>query len=105
MITEHWTKGAFVRSKSQWYNGGEKNTKFFLNLENRHCKQGIITQLKINNDDLVCTDKEILNECVSFYQNLYTSKVKTDNLEAFHTAFTRQPNEKCLDKDEQSLCE
>ena len=42
---------------------------------------------------------------MSFYQHLYTSKVNTDNSEAFHTAFTRQPNEKCLDKDEQLLCE
>ena len=39
-IIEHRTKGAIVRSKSQWYNEGEKNTKYF---EKRHCKQGTIT--------------------------------------------------------------
>ena len=31
---------------SRWYNEGEKNTKYFLNLEKRHCKQATITQLK-----------------------------------------------------------
>ena len=40
---------------------------------------------------------------MSFYQNLYTSKVDTDNSES-HCFFTQQPNEKCLDKDERLLC-
>ena len=70
MIIEHRKKGAIVRSKSQWYNEGENNNKYFLNLEKRHCKQGTITQLKVNSDDRVCSDKEILNECDAFYQNL-----------------------------------
>ena len=39
-----------------------------------------------------------------FYQNLYTSKVVTDNSEA-HCFFTQQQNEKCMDKDEQLFCE
>ena len=78
-IIKFWTKGAILRSKSQWYNEGEKNTKYFLNLEKRHCKQGTTTQLKVNDNNFICTDKEILKECESFYQNLYSSKVATDN--------------------------
>ena len=50
MIIEHRTKGAIIRSKSLWYDKGERNTKYFLNLEKKHCKQGTITQLKVNND-------------------------------------------------------
>ena len=30
------TKGAIIRSKARWHNEGEKNTKYFLNLEKRH---------------------------------------------------------------------
>jgi len=38
-IIEHRTKGAILRSKSQRYNEGERNTKYFLNLETeRHFK-------------------------------------------------------------------
>ena len=77
-IIEHQTKGAILRSKSRWYNEGEKNTKYFLNLEKRHCKQGTISQLKINDEDLVHTDKEILYECESFYRNLYSSKTASN---------------------------
>ena len=32
-LVEHRTKGAILRSKIVWYNEGEKNTKYFLNLE------------------------------------------------------------------------
>ena len=29
-------QGTIIRSKFRWYNEGEKNTKYFLNLEKRH---------------------------------------------------------------------
>jgi len=40
---EYGTKGAILRSRSRWYNEGQKNTKYFLNLEKRHYKQGTIS--------------------------------------------------------------
>ena len=69
-IIEYQTKGAILRSKSRWYNEGEKNTKYFLNLEKRHCKQGTITQLEVNDKDLIQSDREFLHECEAFYKNL-----------------------------------
>ena len=45
-IIEYKTKGAIIRSKARWYNEGEKNNKYFLNLENRHCKKKTIMQIK-----------------------------------------------------------
>ena len=38
-IIEYRTKGSIVRSKAKWYNDGEKNTKYFLQLEKRHYKR------------------------------------------------------------------
>ena len=32
-IIEYRTKGAVLQSRPRWYNEGEKNTKYFLNLE------------------------------------------------------------------------
>ena len=69
-IIEYRNKGAILRSKSQWYNEGEKNTKYFLNLEKRHFKQGTISQLKINDAHFVTSDKAILSECELFYKHL-----------------------------------
>ena len=90
-IIEYQTKGAILRSKSRWYNEGEKNTKYFLNLEKRHCKQATITQLKVSEDDFISTDKEILLECENFYKNLYTSKLDTNkNADAFFPPLEEQ---------------
>ena len=44
----------------------KKNTKYFLNLEKRHCGNGVISQLKLGENVLVTKDKEILSECESF---------------------------------------
>ena len=100
-ILEYRTKGAIIRSKSQWYNEGEKNSAYFLNLEKRHFKQGTISQLKINDTDFVTTDKDILSECTVFYKNLYTSK-KPDSLQS---TFFCEVNSASLTNEEQTLCE
>ena len=102
-IIQYRTTRAISRSKSEWNNEGEKNTKYFLNLKKRHCKQGTVTQLKVNDNDLICTDKEILKECGSFYQNLYSSKVATDNQDG--AFFFSQQDRTFLNSNEQSLCE
>ena len=39
-IMEHNIKGTILRSKVRWYEKGEKNSRYFLNLENRaSCKK------------------------------------------------------------------
>ena len=43
LLLEYQTKDTILRSKSRWHDEGEKNTKYFLNLEIRHCIQGTIT--------------------------------------------------------------
>ena len=100
-IIEYRTKGAILRSKSQWYNEGEKNTKYFLNLESRHFKQGTISQLKINDTEFVTSEVAILSECESFYKSLYTSK-EDDGPQSL---FFQQVNETVLGLEEQESCE
>ena len=62
-IIEYRTKGSILRARCRWHNEGEKNTKYFLNLGKRHYKQGVISQLKLGNENFVTIDKEILSEC------------------------------------------
>jgi len=73
-IIEYKTKGAIIRSKARWYNEGEKNNKYFLNLENRHCKRKTIMQIKTKDGVNITNDSDILRECNSFFNELYTSK-------------------------------
>ena len=100
-LIEYQTKGAIIRSKSRWYNEGEKNTKYFLSLEKRHCKQGTITQLRINENKLVQSDREILYECETFYKNLYRSKTQVSDFpEDFFP-----PTRELLNDEKRSSCE
>ena len=39
---EYKTQGTILRSKTRWYNEGEKNSKYFFNLEKRHFKRKVI---------------------------------------------------------------
>ena len=103
-IIEIRTKGAILRSKSKWYNEGEKNTKYFLNLEKRHYKQGTISQIKINDSEFVTSDKKILTECVVCYKNLYSSKGNTYNQDGT-TVFFEGGDERAIDEHELTSCE
>ena len=49
---------------------GRKNSKYFLNLEKRNFKNGVISQLKLGDNEFATSDKEILSECETFYKNL-----------------------------------
>ena len=80
VVIEYRTRGAKLRSRARWHNEGEKNTKYFLNLEKRHYRQGTISRLKKSENDFATTDKEILHECESFFKDLFSSKMKTDSI-------------------------
>ena len=38
---ENKTQGTILRSKTPWHNEGEKNSKYFFNLEKRHFKRKV----------------------------------------------------------------
>ena len=57
----------------------KKNSKYFLSLEKRHCKNGVISQLKLSENEFASSDKEILSECETFYRDIYSSKADCDN--------------------------
>ena len=71
-IMEKKTQGAIFRSRCRWYNEGEKNTKYFLNLEKSRsgakAMTTVITETGTYNDQ-----KTIIEELKNFYETLYTS--------------------------------
>ena len=103
-ISKYKTRGAILRSMSRWHNEGEKNTKYFLNLEKRHFNKKIIEHLTLANDNVVNTDSEILEEEKSFYQNLYSSaNTQPDTKE--ENMFFPDGNTLILNEQEQKQCE
>ena len=103
-IIEYRTKGSILRARCRWYNEREKDTKYFLNLEKGHFKQSAITQLKVDDENFVTTDKEILNPCEAFYRNLYSSKIDSPNGKYDHIFFEASTVKK-LNQLEQDSCE
>ena len=74
---EQWfnykTQGSIIRSRTRWYNEGEKIQSFFFELEKRHFNSKTIRNLKIDDNTTLNTDEEILNETKRFYQALNRS--------------------------------
>ena len=67
------TQGAIVRSKVEWTEHGEKNSKFFLNMAKRNYNLKYIKKLIINNSEELTKPDHILKEEKQFYKNLYTA--------------------------------
>jgi len=77
-LIDETTKGSMMRSKCQGYEEGEKNSKYFYNLEKANGNRKCIN--KLNTDHGSITDiHEILKEEVSYYKNLYSSKIDSKN--------------------------
>ena len=64
-IFDHIAEGIRIRSKCDWYEHGEKSTKFFLNLEKKRGNQIQIRKLKIDEKE-IDGDVEILKKNQKF---------------------------------------
>ena len=64
-------------SKCDWYEYGEKSSKFFLNLEKDRFVQSQILKLIIEEKELT-EQNEINDNIFRFYQNLFFFFKKTD---------------------------
>ena len=72
------TNGIMIRSKAKWVEYGERNSKYFLNLEKRNCNAKYIKKI-INSDGTeICNPNQIIDEQVNFYSDPYKSKSKKD---------------------------
>ena len=61
------TRGTIIRSRARWYEHGEKNSKYFYNLEKTNQRKKHITSLKINDYAKLTDPKEILEEEERFF--------------------------------------
>ena len=95
------TDGIIMRSKAQWVESGEKNTKYFLNLEKRNHNNTCIKKLILDDNSELVDIKPIIQEQERFYKNLFTSKSNIENTERF----LNNENIKTLDKADRDLCE
>ena len=89
-IRESLLEGAMIRSRSRWLELGEKPTKYFCGLEKRNYTNKSIRKLVLENNEILVSPKDILDQQRLFYKSLYTSRnkdVDTDIIKNFVNQF------------------
>ena len=72
LIYERIAEGVKIRSKCQWYEEGEKSTKFFLNLEKKRSVKGLVRKLEVNGKE-ICDQAKINDEIKIFFEQAFKS--------------------------------
>ena len=73
ILREEKINGIITRTKAKWQDEGERNTRFFCNLEKKHFTEKIISKLVVENNQVIQDRKAILTEQKLFYEKLYKS--------------------------------
>jgi hypothetical protein len=77
-IYSYKARGAQIRARANYYEYGEKSSKYFINMEKRHFNTHTINKLKTENDEIITDKESLLKEFTQFYRGLYQSNGNTD---------------------------
>ena len=98
-------KGAQVRAGIKWVEEGERNTKYFCNLEKARGKKRSITRLRKETGEIVSNQQDVLQELTSFYGRLYNQKVTSTNIEEEVDTFLENEEFPRLSEEDIDSCE
>jgi len=101
-IEEEQLRGNIIRSRAQWIEEGERCSKYFMQLENRNYKSKCITCLTTKAQGRLDDQNDILHECKSFYEDLYSERKA--NLDFDHSGIFNTVHN-TLDEIEKEICE
>ena len=74
------TRGTIIRSRARWYELGEKNSKYFLNLEKTNQRKKHVTSLINDSGMKITSPKEILKEEETFFsKNLQIEQQRSES--------------------------
>ena len=94
-------EGAAIRSKIQWREQGETNSRFFCSLEKKNGNDKTFDKIKTENGHLVTDIDDILSEQVKFYTKLYTK----ENIDPYAQNILLSNITMKLDTENQDKCE
>ena len=70
-LYNHITEGIIIRLKSNWYECGEKSSKYFLNLEKHNKAKSHVRTIITENNSEISEPQAILLHNKEFYSKLY----------------------------------
>ena len=97
------TRGSLLRSKTQWYEEGEKSTKYFFNLEKRNADKKHIKKLISENGNIISNPTEILKAEQHFYRELYSSRKSSIHSDEAKLFFDQELPQ--LSNDQKLICD
>ena len=104
-ISEHKTKGVIIRSRARWYEHGERNSKYFVNLEKRAYERKHIVKRKTKENIYLEEPNKILCQMENFYKTLFSSQISEDTFNDSAPLFLNCNNIKRLDGEQEKTCE
>ena len=78
-IYEDKGRVAIFRSKCRWVEKGERQTKYFFNLEQRNYNRKTITELRIEGETTTNNESQVLEAIEKYYNELYTVNKPQEN--------------------------
>ena len=103
-LYDYIIQGNVIRSRANWYEHGEKNNKYFLNLESRKMSNSCVRKLFDKGGKLITNPKSILSELYDFYTELYSNR-DPPNHNNVSDAFLDQCRLPTLNEDAKQICE
>ncbi len=101
-------EAARIRARAQWFEEGEKSTRYFFNLEKKRAKNKEWERIKVGEKKYKTNIDDILKVQVEFYKKLYTSQpidedaadTLLNNIDKEITAADREKLEQPLSREE-----
>ena len=95
-------EGMPIRSRARWIGDGEKVSKYFCNLENRHYTSKIIRKTEKQDGTIVTEEDDIVKETKYFYEHLYKQEeqINDANFEEIiqeHESIPKLTEEQCTE--------
>lgn len=81
LLEKEKLQSAQIRSKVKWIEDGEKNTKYFLNLERSRANAKLMPRLELENGAIITDQFEILEAQKEYFKTLYTRTLPDNALE------------------------
>ena len=107
ILEQERTQSAQVRSKERWIEEGDKNTKYFLNLEKARANSKVISSLELDDNTILTNQLDILQAQRQYFEDLYKLDVNVneDNLEEQLDLFIDQNEIPTLNEEQRKSCE
>ena len=104
LLHDYIVRGCIVRSRINWYENGEKNSKYFLNLEKTRRGKTAVRRLYDSAGKITVNPKFIINELRDYYQELYSNHDFEEG-EEFASDFLENSNIPTLSNNSMMICE